>query len=497
MIAKPKGTYDLYGSESRNVLFLQNLIQNLMENYNYEMIRTPLFESSDLFHRGVGETTDIVTKETYDFKDRGERNLTLRPEGTAGAARCFIENKLYAENMPKKFWYYGPMYRYERPQAGRFREHYQFGCEVYGSFDPIIDAEVISIPYTLFKSLGLNVKVHINSLGDKESRDSYHDALIEYLRPNINDLCEDCKERFEKNPLRILDCKVDRDSDILLNVPKTIDYLNEESKEYFDKVLKYLDALEVDYVVDPKTVRGLDYYTHTVFEIECVDIENRNSVLCGGGRYNNLIKNLGGPEVPAVGFGMGTERLLQVLDDTGLGFNLGSYLDCYIIPVSENEKVEALTLCYALRMMGFKVDIDNMNRNVKNNFKQAEKLNAKFAIVVGEEELKEGYFTVKDMKNKSSDEVNTSLIVNYLMEKLTEEEDCSCMDDCCCDDDCDCSCECDCGDDCNCDEHHKCNDNCTCGDDCCCNDECDCGDDCHCHDDDRCSEDCKCHKHND
>ena len=452
-IIKPKGTYDLYGKDSKDVLFLQSLIQNLMESYNYEMIRTPLFESSDLFHRGVGETTDIVTKETYDFKDRGDRNLTLRPEGTAGAARCFIENKLYAENMPKKFFYYGPMYRYERPQAGRFREHYQFGCEVYGSFDPIIDAEIISIPYTLFTSLGLNVKVHINSLGDSASRTSYRDALINYLAPHIDELCSDCKERFEKNPLRILDCKVDKDNEILKNVPKTIDYLSEEAKEYFDKVLKYLEALEIDYVVDPKTVRGLDYYTHTVFEIECVDAVNKNSVLCGGGRYNNLIENLGGPKTPAVGFGMGTERLLEVLSENNLGFNLDDSLDCYVIPVSDNEKCEALTLCHALRLMGFKSDVDNMNRNVKNNFKQAEKLNTKFAIVIGEEELKEGYYTVKNMKSKTNEEVNTKLIIDYLMEKLSEDDDC-------------------------CDDNYDCN--CSCGENCDCDDECNCGDDCHC-----------------
>ena len=386
MISKQKGTYDLYDEEARKVLALRNIFENIMNNFNYSFIRTPVFEATELFKRTSGETSDVVSKEMYEFKDKKDRSLALRPEGTASVARCFIENKLYTD-LPRKFWYFEPMYRYDRPQKGRYREHFQFGCEAYGSNDPSIDAEIISIPYTLFTSLGLNVKVHINSLGDSASRTSYRDALINYLAPHIDELCSDCKERFEKNPLRILDCKVDKDNEILKNVPKTIDYLSEEAKEYFDKVLKYLDALEIDYVVDPKTVRGLDYYTHTVFEIECVDAVNKNSVLCGGGRYNNLIENLGGPKTPAVGFGMGTERLLEVLSENNLGFNLDDSLDCYVIPVSDNEKCEALTLCHALRLMGFKSDVDNMNRNVKNNFKQAEKLNTKFAIVIGEEYL--------------------------------------------------------------------------------------------------------------
>ena len=449
MITKAKGTYDLFGNDSNKVLYLQLLIQNLMDTYNYNMIRTPIFESSELFHRGVGETTDIVTKETYDFKDRGDRNMTLRPEGTAAVVRSFIENKMYGDVLPKKFWYYGPMFRYERPQSGRFREHYQFGCEVFGSEDPLIDAEIISIPCTLMALLGLKgIKVNINTLGDKESRENYRMALVDYLKPYIDELCEDCQERFKKNPLRILDCKVDCDSEILKNVPTTIDSLNKESKKYFDDVLKYLDALEIDYVINPKTVRGLDYYTHTVFEITA-DIKEfgAQNVLCGGGRYNNLIENLGGPSVPAVGFGLGSERLLTALEKEGINVGLSNSIDCYLAPLTENEKPFALALCNSLRILGFKADIDNMNRNIKNNFKQAERLNSIFTLVIGEDELKNNYVTIKNMITKTEEKIDNMHLFEYLSEKLEdmsyENDSCSCglHDNCECDDDCDCGCE--------------------------------------------------------
>ena len=476
MITKPKGTYDLYGSEGRKVLLLRSFFEELMDKYNYEYFRTPLFESSDLFHRGVGETTDIVTKETYDFKDRGDRNITLRPEGTAGIARCFIENKLYSDpSIPKKTWYFGPMYRYERPQSGRYREHYQFGCEVFGSNDPLTDAEIISIPVTIFRLLGLKgIKVNINSLGDQESRKAYHDALIEYLEPNIDKLCDDCKERFKKNPMRILDCKVDKDSDILKNVPKTLDYLNEESKTRFEKVLEYLDALEIDYVVNPNTVRGLDYYTHTVFEVEA-DIKDfgAQNVMCGGGRYNNLIENIGGPSTPAVGFGMGTERLLMALDHEGIELVGDNAIDCYIMPLSENEKSFGIALCNSLRILGFKTDMDYQGRTLKANFKQAERLGSHLAIIIGEEELKNKELTIKNMRTKEEVKVDNNDIISYIagaLEDIYHEHHCDCDDGCCSHD------ECHCDDECN------------------CNHDCTCGDDCACTEDNCCSEDCTCNK---
>ena len=278
MINKQKGTYDLCGDKSREFISLRNFIQEFIEKYNFSYIETPVFESSDLFHRSVGETTDIVTKETYDFTDRGNRNLTLRPEGTASIVRSYIENKEYKDEI-KKYYYLARMYRYERPQSGRFREFFQFGCELFGSNKPVSDAELISIPVTFLKILGLkNIKVNLNSLGNSTSREKYTKELVKYIKPNIDKLCDDCKERLNKNPLRILDCKVDQDNDILKKAPKIIDYLDKASKDYFDLVCKYLDALQIEYVVNSNIVRGLDYYTGIVFEIEA-EVAGKQSVL--------------------------------------------------------------------------------------------------------------------------------------------------------------------------------------------------------------------------
>ena len=419
MIQKPKGTYDVYGDKSKKILYLENLMKNLMETYNYEYVRTPLFESSELFHRGVGETTDIVTKETYDFIDRGERHMTLRPEGTAGVVRSFIENKMYAEvTQPVKCWYYGPMYRYERPQSGRFREFYQFGCEVFGSSNPLNDAEIISIPVNFYRLLGLKgIKVNINSLGDKESREQYRNALIEYFRPHIDDLCEDCKCRFEKNPLRILDCKIDKDKEIMKNAPKTIDYLNEESKKHFEDVKKYLDVLQIEYKVNTNLVRGLDYYSHTVFEVEAsVEGFGSQNVLCGGGRYDNLVENIGGPATKGVGFAMGIERLLTALEFENINLNENNNVDVYVIPVDESIKYDASSLVMSLRLNGFKVDMDYMNRNMKSNFKQADRINAKYIIIIGEDEVKTNTLTIKNNKTKEEHKINLEDVVEFLDE---------------------------------------------------------------------------------
>ena len=308
MITKPKGTYDLYGTQMKKWQYVSRVVDEIMDRYNYGLIRTPIFENTELFHRGVGDTTDIVSKETYDFVDRGERNMTLRPEGTAGVVRSYIENKMYGDaTQPVKLYYNGTMYRYERPQSGRDRELTQFGVEVLGSSDPVMDAEVISVAVNIFKLLGLKgIKVKINSLGDTESRDNYRNALVEYFEPHISELCPDCNERLKKNPLRILDCKFDAENEIIKNAPVMLDYLNEESLNRFEDVQNYLDVLDIDYEVDPKIVRGLDYYCHTVFEIEAtVKDFGSNNVLAGGGRYDTLVSNLGGPETPGIGFACG------------------------------------------------------------------------------------------------------------------------------------------------------------------------------------------------
>ena len=423
MIQKPKGTYDVNSEYGRKVLYLEDLLKALMEKYNYEYVRTPLFESSELFHRGVGETSDIVTKEPYDFVDRGERNMTLRPEGTAGVVRSFIENKMYGRaDMPVKTWYYGPMYRYERPQSGRFREFYQFGVEVFGTSSPLMDAEVISIPVRFYELLGLkNIKVNINSLGDQESRKNYREALIEYFKPYIDDLCEDCQARFLKNPLRILDCKVDADKDIMKNAPKMIDYLNDVSKKHFEDVQKYLRAMDIEFVVNPKIVRGLDYYTHTVFEVEAsVEGFGSQNVLGAGGRYDNLVENLGGPKTPGVGFALGLERLITALDFEKINLIDENSIDVYVVPMSELENDYAISLLDHLRMNGFKADMDYMARNFKSNFKQADRLNSKYVVLVGDEETKTGVLTIKDNKTKEEYKVKEEELIEFFDDKIEE-----------------------------------------------------------------------------
>ena len=422
---KPKGTYDIFGDKSLQIIYFRKLFSSLMDKYNINYFETPIFESSELFHRSVGETSDIVSKETYDFKDRGDRNLTLRPEGTAGIVRSFIENKLYADSLPLKVWYMGPMFRYERPQSGRFRQFYQAGVEVFGSFSPMMDAEVISIAVNFFKLLGLEgIKVNINTLGDSESRKNYRNALIDYFKPYIDDLCDDCKLRFEKNPLRILDCKIDSDKDILKNAPKMIYYLNDDSKKHFENVKKYLDFMNIDYIVNSNIVRGLDYYTHTVFEIEA-DIKGFGSqnVLAAGGRYNNLVENIGGPSVPGVGFALGLERLFLALEAEGIDIKEENDLEVYVIPLGDEQSGKSLSLVNNLRLNGFNVDMDFNGRNLKSNFKSADKMKAKYIIIIGEEESKSSILTIKDNSSKEEFKVHISELIDFLDDKLGDVDE--------------------------------------------------------------------------
>lgn len=451
MIQRQKGCNDIYGREAKIWKYVDQVIDALMEKYNFNYIRTPIFEATELFHRGVGETTDIVSKESYDFEDKGGRKITLRPEGTAGVVRCYIENKMYGDaNQPVKVYYNGTMYRYERPQSGRDRELTQFGVEVLGSDDPLIDAEVISIPVNIFKMLGLKgIKVNINTLGDKESRDKYREVLIEYFKPHINDLCEDCKKRLETNPLRILDCKVDKDLDIMKNAPKTIDYLNEESLNRFNKVKEYLDSLQIDYEVNPNIVRGLDYYNHTVFEIEAsVEGFGANNVLAAGGRYNGLVSNLGGPKTCGVGFACGIGRLILALDKEEIILPISDKIDAFIMYVNDEEKKEAIKLCQELRVNGFKVDTEYTSRSLKGQFKQADRLNSKLLIILNSDDLKNNEVKVKNNKTKSEELINLDYLIYYLDEQLSDEEynfedyDCDCGNNCTCnhhEHECDCN----------------------------------------------------------
>ncbi len=434
MITKAKGCYDLYGKEAKKWEYVNNLLASLCEKYNYQYIRTPLFENSEVFHRAVGESSDIVNKETYDFKDRGERNLTLRPEGTAGVVRSYIENKMYGDNTnPTKLYYNGTMYRYERPQAGRNRELTQFGVEVLGSDDEMIDAEVISLAFNIFRILGLDVTLKINSLGDKISRDNYRKAIIDYFKPHINKLCEDCKIRLEKNPLRVLDCKVDHDLDIMKNVPNMKDYLTKESKERFTKVQKFLSLLDIPYEIDSNLVRGLDYYSHTVFEIEAKIKGSENKIaLAGGGRYNDLVEALGGPTTPGIGFASGIDRLMLALEESKINLPINDSLDVFAMYVSETEKEFATTLIQELRMNGFSCDTEYTNRSLKSQFKQADRLNSKMLIILNDEDLKENRIKVKNNITKEEETVDLDYILYYLDEQLAGDDECNCKE-CSCD----------------------------------------------------------------
>lgn len=455
MIKRQKGCNDIYGREAKIWKYVDDVIDALMEKYNYTYIRTPLFESTELFHRGVGETTDIVSKESYDFEDKSGRKITLRPEGTAGVVRAYIENKMYGDaNQPVKVYYNGTMYRYERPQAGRDRELTQFGMEILGTDDPMSDAEIISAAVNLYKMLGLKeIKVNLNSLGDNESRNAYRQALIEYFKPHVKELCEDCQERLLKNPLRILDCKVDADNEILKNAPTTLDYLNDESRDRFEKVQDYLDIMQIKYDINPRIVRGLDYYNHTVFEIEAkVAGFGSNNVIGAGGRYNGLVSQLDGPETACVGFASGIGRLVMALELEKVKLPIVEDIDLFLMYVNDDEKKYATYLAQELRMAGFIVDTEYTGRGLKAQFKQADRLNAKFICVLNSEDLDNNEVKIKNNKTKEEEIISLDALLYYLDEKLTSSDDDCCGDECChgdCDDECCCDGEC--GDDCCCD----------------------------------------------
>jgi histidyl-tRNA synthetase len=412
MITKQKGTYDIYGDLAKKRMYVNDVLNALCEKFNYGYIETPVFEASELFHRGVGETTDMVQKETYDFMDRGERSLTLRPEGTAGVVRWFVENKLYGNlTDPVKVYYNMKMYRYERPQSGRNREFTQWGFEVFGSDTVEADAEVISLAYNAYRLLGLDdVKIQLNSLGDNESRLAYREALIKYFEPHINDLCEDCQERFKKNPLRILDCKVDAENEIIKNAPKTIDYLNEESLNRFNRLKELLDLMDIPYDVNTNLVRGLDYYNHMVFEVTLRD----SYALGGGGRYNGLVEQLDGPSTPGVGFAMGYDRTILAMEEEGVNIPINNSIDVYLLAVSESERETAQYLAQELRLNGFIVETDLMGKALKGQFKSVDRFNSKYLIVLNDEDLSKNEVVLKDNKTKEEERMSITEIIEFL-----------------------------------------------------------------------------------
>ncbi len=423
MIKKPKGCEDIIFSDAKKIKYIENIIDEVMEKYNYNYIDTPIFESTELYHRSVGEVSDIVTKETYDFTDRGGREMTLRPEGTAGVVRSYIENKMYGmADQPIKLYYNGPMFRYERPQAGRDRQFSQFGVEVLGSDDALVDAEVISLAYNIYKMLGLsNVVVNINSLGDTESRDNYRKLIVDYFTPHIDSLCDDCKRRLDSNPLRILDCKVDKDSKIMKNAPKILDSLNKKSRKHFDKVCEYLDVLQVPYSINSSIVRGLDYYDHTVFEFVDNSMEGNANVLGGGGRYNNLVNELGGRDIPAVGFASGISRVLLALESEEVELDIRDDIDLFLLYVNDTEKNYALYLAQELRMSGFIVETEYLNRSLKAQFRQADRLKSKFISVLNSNDLDNNEIKIKNNKTKEEEIINLDALIYYLEEKSTDE----------------------------------------------------------------------------
>lgn len=407
----PRGTQDILPGEVEKWQFIEAAARDLCKKYQYKEIRTPIFEHTELFQKGVGDTTDIVQKEMYSFDDRGGRSLTLRPEGTASVVRSYTENKMFGNpSQPVKLFYNGPMFRYERPQAGRFRQFVQFGVEALGSQDPAIDVEVISLAMELYSRLGLkHLKLVINSLGDKDSRIAHRNALINHFKPRIGEFCSDCQNRLEKNPLRILDCKKDRDHELMKSAPSILDYLNSESKEYFDQVLVYLQELGIEYEVDPTLVRGLDYYNHTAFEIMS-NAEGFGAIttLCGGGRYNGLVQEMGGPETPGIGFALSIERLLAALTVEGITLPFEDEIDCYIVALGNEAKHKAMIMLQQLRKEGFSAEKDYLDRKMKAQFKAADRMKSKYVAILGEDELEKGITNLKNME--TGEQVEISLV---------------------------------------------------------------------------------------
>ena len=407
-LQKPKGTQDILPADSAKWQYVENVARETFKKYNYGEIRTPMFEHYEVISRSVGDTTDIVTKEMYDFHDKGDRHITLRPEGTAPVVRSYVENKLFAPEVqkPVKVYYIGSMFRYERPQAGRLREFHQLGVECFGSKNPATDVETIAMAYQLFNTLGIKeVTLHLNSLGNTESRLAYRQALIDYLTPMRDTLSKDSQRRLDENPLRVLDSKEKEDKVAVENAPSILDYLDDESQAHFDEVRAMLDSLNIPYVIDTNMVRGLDYYNHTIFEF-ITTIDKSELTICAGGRYDSLVEYFGGPETAGFGFGLGLERLILVLDKQGIELPVEESLDVYIAVLGSGANGKALELVQAIRYQGFKAERDYLGRKIKAQFKSADTFKAKTVITLGESEVESGQVNVKN--NSTREEVTVS-----------------------------------------------------------------------------------------
>lgn len=417
-IQKPKGTQDLLPGEVEKWQHIETHARDLSRRYHFNEARTPMFESTELFLRGVGETTDIVSKEMYTFTDKGDRSITLRPEGTAPVVRAYVENKLYADADPVKLFYIGPMFRYERPQSGRFRQFHQFGVEVLGSKDAAVDAEVIALALQFYEELGLrDLYAEINSVGCTTCRPIHREHLHRHLHGVKGELCADCQVRWERNPLRVLDCKNEKCQLLTKDAPTVLQHLCDECGPHFEALQKHLQAMEVPFKINDRIVRGLDYYTQTAFEI----IEKKIgavSTLCGGGRYNGLVSEIGGNDMPGIGFAMGIERVLLALREQGVDLPLTDSLDCYLVALDENAEIEATRILYLLRKAGISADMDYLNRKMKAQMKAADRSKAKFVAILGEDELKSEAIILKDMASGDQETVKWSELIENINKRL-------------------------------------------------------------------------------
>ncbi len=405
-----KGTKDMLPSEAYKWDYITDKLKEISKEYGIREIRTPMFEATELFKRGVGETTDVVQKEMYTFEDKGGRSITLKPEGTAPAVRSFIENSLYADAQPTKMFYFTDCFRYEKMQKGRYRQFHQYGIEVFGSQEPSIDAEIISLVMRALDEFGIKgISLNINSLGCPSCRAKYNEALKEYLKENYDNLCETCKTRFEKNPMRIIDCKNESCKKIVKNAPTILDFICEECTEHFEKLKSYLDVMGISYTIDPQIVRGLDYYSKTVFEV----IKD-GLTICGGGRYDYLVEEIGGPKTPAMGVGVGLERLLLTLEQEGIEIKEPNRCDLFIGSMGEAAKLKAMKLAFDLRKEGIKVDVDHLGKSVKAQMKYANKIGARFTFVIGDSEIEENKVKIKRMSDGEQFEVALDNIKNIV-----------------------------------------------------------------------------------
>ena len=409
LIKAARGTKDIFGEDAVKYTYISKTAQEIFESYGYTFIKTPIFEETDLFKRGIGEGTDVVEKEMYTFKDRGDRSLTLRPENTASVVRSYLENAIYGKEDVTKYYYNGSMFRYERPQAGRQREFNQIGVEVLGESSPILDAEVIAMSYSLLEKLGItDLEVHINSVGTNASRTKYREMLLNFLEPMKEELCEDCRMRMEKNPLRVLDCKVDKCKELTKDAPSIIDSLNEEERAHYETVKKYLDIFGVKYVEDSRLVRGLDYYSSTVYEIVTNKLGAQGTVL-GGGRYDNLLKQLGDKDIPAVGFAAGVERMMMLLEDYPK-----NNPDVYVAWLGENTQEFVLKIAKILRDNGIKTFVDFNSKGMKSHMKKADKLAVKYCIIVGEDEMNKDVVVLKDFSARTQEEMSLEKAIEII-----------------------------------------------------------------------------------